>query len=115
LQNKLFEHLAQHAPELPCSRLIMAESGENILTIEGAGQFSYYARLLTYLPGRPLAVIQPHSPADGLARRLRLRPRRPIVSGSIVPWRRGRPRWLGRPATIVGGCAPWTGSTERSS
>ncbi|MFZ0546985.1 MAG: aminotransferase class III-fold pyridoxal phosphate-dependent enzyme, partial [Candidatus Promineifilaceae bacterium] len=63
LQNKVFEHLAKNAPELPCPQVITAVSGETILIIENGAQNRYSVRLLTYLPGQPLAEVQPHSPA----------------------------------------------------
>ena len=63
LQNQLFEHLAKNSPNLPSPRVIHAVSGESIITIQDQTDKSFLARLITYLPGRPLAEVQPHSPA----------------------------------------------------
>ncbi len=62
LQNKVFEHLAQNAPDLPCQRLLPASSGQTTLTIEDEDGRPFFARLLTYLPGRPFAEVHPHPP-----------------------------------------------------
>jgi 4-aminobutyrate aminotransferase-like enzyme/Ser/Thr protein kinase RdoA (MazF antagonist) len=63
LQNQVLGHLAKNAPNLPCPRVVTAVSGETIASIQTPSHNSHYTRLLTYLPGRPLAEVQPHSPA----------------------------------------------------
>lgn len=62
LQNQALAHLAQKAPDLLCPRVIPAASGHPILPFNGPNQYPHLTRLLTYLPGRPLAEVQPHSP-----------------------------------------------------
>jgi len=64
LQNRTMAHVASEGRQRfdefePCPRVCPAPGGEEILTIDaGAGHF---ARLLTYLPGKPLAAVNPHS------------------------------------------------------
>lgn len=63
LQCAALEHLALHAPELPLPRVCPARNGESFVQAkvgDGAGRFVW---LLTYLPGRVLAEVRPHSPA----------------------------------------------------
>ena len=56
--NQKKELLGQHkaiSPEV-CANL----AGEHIATVNGSDGCSHYVRLLTYLPGKPLAVVRPH-------------------------------------------------------
>jgi Ser/Thr protein kinase RdoA (MazF antagonist) len=62
LQNQLLQYLAHQAPDLNCSRVVPAVSGETILSIRGQAQTTHDIRLLTHLPGRSLAQYQPHPP-----------------------------------------------------
>ena len=44
----------------PCPRICSAPGGEEILSIPGQDGASHFVRLLTYLPGKPLARVNPH-------------------------------------------------------
>jgi Ser/Thr protein kinase RdoA (MazF antagonist)/murein DD-endopeptidase MepM/ murein hydrolase activator NlpD len=44
----------------PCPRVLSAPDGGEILSIPGKEGASHFVRLLTYLPGKPLATINPH-------------------------------------------------------
>lgn len=52
------EHLATVAPGAPVPRVVPSADGVRIVPVGGLT-----ARLLTWLPGRPLAGVSPHSPA----------------------------------------------------
>ncbi|HEX6944151.1 MAG TPA: aminotransferase class III-fold pyridoxal phosphate-dependent enzyme [Gemmatimonadaceae bacterium] len=51
------EHLAGVAPGAPVPRVVPSSSGNRIVPV---GELT--ARLLTWLPGRPMAEVSPHSP-----------------------------------------------------
>ena len=51
------EHLARVAPGAPVPRVVPSTEGNRIVAV---GELT--ARLLTWLPGRPMAVVAPHSP-----------------------------------------------------
>ena len=51
------EHLANTAPGAPVPRVVPSTDGNRIVPV---GELS--ARLLTWLPGRPMAEVSPHSP-----------------------------------------------------
>ena len=51
------EHLANVAPAAPVPRVVPSASGSRIVSV---GELT--ARLLTWLPGRPMAEVSPHSP-----------------------------------------------------
>ncbi|MBK8986143.1 MAG: phosphotransferase [Chloroflexi bacterium] len=62
-QNQALAHLRRQpnlAPLLPNVRLAL--NGEAIPTVMGANGVVYLARLVTYLPGAPLAKVNPHTP-----------------------------------------------------
>ncbi|BBO70764.1 4-aminobutyrate aminotransferase [Desulfosarcina alkanivorans] len=65
LQNLTMAHLIEAGSGLfdgfdPCPRVCHAPGGEDILTIDGRGGASHFVRLLSYLPGRPFAEVNPH-------------------------------------------------------
>ena len=63
LQNQAIAHLRRHtnlAPLLP--KALPALTGESIPAIPGANGETYLVRLVSYLPGVPLAHINPHTP-----------------------------------------------------
>ena len=62
LQVLALEHLAERLPGGLTPRIVPAMDGSRVVShsIEGEG---HTARLLTWLPGRPLAEVAPHSPA----------------------------------------------------
>jgi 4-aminobutyrate aminotransferase-like enzyme/Ser/Thr protein kinase RdoA (MazF antagonist) len=62
LQNRALGHLAARAPQLALPRLCRTQAGETITTITDAHGAAHFIRLLTYVPGRLLAHIRPHTP-----------------------------------------------------
>ncbi len=67
LQHRALERLA--AAGVPCQRVIPSRSGAEVVDIGRPGQPSL-ARLLTWLPGRPLAAIPPADRSPDLIRDL---------------------------------------------
>jgi len=66
LQNRTMAHVAGQGRELfdefdPCPRVCPAPGGEEILTVDGSAGASHFVRLLTYLPGKPFAEVNPHN------------------------------------------------------
>ncbi|MEE4112871.1 MAG: aminotransferase class III-fold pyridoxal phosphate-dependent enzyme, partial [Desulfobacteraceae bacterium] len=64
-QNQAMRHVAEKAAALfeefaPCPRVCSDPNGEEIISIPGQDGASHYVRLLTYLPGKPLATVNPH-------------------------------------------------------
>ena len=62
LQNAVLEHLAERAPSLTLPRVVRTSSGELMAKVEGADGETRLVRLLTYVPGKPLARVRPHTP-----------------------------------------------------
>jgi 4-aminobutyrate aminotransferase-like enzyme/Ser/Thr protein kinase RdoA (MazF antagonist) len=62
LQVEALEHLARVAPRVPVPRVVAAADGRRIVPHMAGGE-ACNARLLTWLPGRPLAKVSPHPPA----------------------------------------------------
>ena len=62
LQNQALAHLAQAIPDLHIPRLLPTRAGQAIAIIKGDGESTHLARLLSYLPGKPLAQTKPHTP-----------------------------------------------------
>src|SRR6266567_2307173 len=63
LQNKALEHLAAHDPSLLLQQVCVTSTGESIATVSTIDGKKHFVRLLTYVPGRILAEVKPHSPA----------------------------------------------------
>ncbi|NNG17859.1 MAG: aminotransferase class III-fold pyridoxal phosphate-dependent enzyme [Gemmatimonadales bacterium] len=62
-QNAVLEHLARVAPELGVPRVIRTKEGEDIAALNGPGGGErQLARLLSYVPGRLLVELAPHTP-----------------------------------------------------
>jgi 4-aminobutyrate aminotransferase-like enzyme/Ser/Thr protein kinase RdoA (MazF antagonist) len=61
-QNAAMTQVAAHAPGLSALRVLPSLSGETIVIVTEAEGCSHFVRLLTYLPGKPLAKIRPHTP-----------------------------------------------------
>ncbi len=64
-QNQAMTHLADKETALfdgtaPCPRVCPAPGGQEILTTDGSQASSHFVRLLTWLPGKPLATVNPH-------------------------------------------------------
>ena len=60
LQVAALEFLAEQLPSAPVPRMVPASDGRRIVAHDIAGE-GHTARLLTWLPGRPLAVVSPHA------------------------------------------------------
>lgn len=60
-QNFVLKHLAERVDF--CQELVPATSGEEIVSVSSANGETYLVRLVRYLPGVPLAEIEPHSPS----------------------------------------------------
>ena len=69
-QNNALRHLATHAPAFVIPRVRADIAGETIVTVADSGGNAHFARLLTHIPGKPLAATSPHTPAllHGLGR-----------------------------------------------
>jgi len=63
LQNQAMRHLAEHTPSLAIQRVCTTTSGEAIATATSKSGATHFLRLLTYVPGKLLAHVKPHSPA----------------------------------------------------
>ena len=59
LQVSALEHLAACGPSLPVPRIVPAVDGSPVVAHSVGGE-GHTARLLTWLPGRPLAEVSPH-------------------------------------------------------
>ncbi len=62
LQAMALEHIAEREPGVLVPRLVRAVDGSRIVSETISGE-PHSARLLTWLPGRPLAEVSPHSPS----------------------------------------------------
>ena len=62
LQNKVMGLLARGAPGLSIPRVCATKSKKSITTVSGNNDVSYLVRLLTYVPGKLLAHVKPHTP-----------------------------------------------------
>ena len=62
LQNKALEHLATHDPELLLPYVCVTTEGKTIATLTNTDGVTHFVRILTYIPGKVLAEIRPHSP-----------------------------------------------------
>ena len=63
LQNKVLEHLAAHDPSFLLPQVCTTSAGESTATVTTIDGKKHFVRLLTYVPGRILAEVKPHSPA----------------------------------------------------
>ena len=61
-QNKAVAHLHAVTPELPCPQVWATKAGETIATVTGVNGANHFVRLLTYLSGKPLALVKPQAP-----------------------------------------------------
>lgn len=65
LQNQAMRHVFQKSrlknPQAnPCPEVLTNLEGEHITTLECPQGNSHFVRLLTYIPGKPLALVKPH-------------------------------------------------------
>ncbi len=72
LQNATLRWLADHNGEALVPRLCPTKSGEQMTVLDGSDAQAHRVRLLTWLPGTPLADARPHTPGllTDLGRRL---------------------------------------------
>lgn len=68
LQNRAMEHLSADLPGYSFPHPVPALHGDKIAAVPGRPGPQHFVRLLTYVPGRLLAEVRPHSP--GLLRSL---------------------------------------------
>jgi 4-aminobutyrate aminotransferase-like enzyme/Ser/Thr protein kinase RdoA (MazF antagonist) len=62
LQNELLAHLAREASPLALPRVCLSVSGEAIVAIKDKNGAPHLLRLLTWVPGKLLAHVRPHTP-----------------------------------------------------
>lgn len=62
LQNKVMRLLERGAPGLSIPGVCTTKSKKSITTVSGNNGVSYLVRLLTYVPGKLLAHVKPHTP-----------------------------------------------------
>jgi len=62
MQIRALAHLAEDAPELPLQRVVPTRDGASTAVLAEAGG-DRLAWLLTFLPGRVMASVRPHTPA----------------------------------------------------
>ncbi|MFQ5707633.1 MAG: aminotransferase class III-fold pyridoxal phosphate-dependent enzyme [bacterium] len=60
-QNQAMRHLATSEPAIRCPKVCPTQSGKLIATVQGEQDAVHLVRLLTYLPGVPLARVNPHA------------------------------------------------------
>src|SRR6185503_11037079 len=61
LQVAALDFLAEHLPSAAVPRVVPARDGSRVVSHDVGGE-AHTARLLTWLPGRPLAEVSPHTP-----------------------------------------------------
>ncbi len=62
LQNKAMIYLAAHNPSLLLPQVCATSTGESTGLITASSGTAHFVRLLTYIPGRHLAEVKPHTP-----------------------------------------------------
>jgi 4-aminobutyrate aminotransferase-like enzyme/Ser/Thr protein kinase RdoA (MazF antagonist) len=63
LQNRAMEHLGERADAdfpMPCPAVRPTRDGAPLAEVQGADGRRHFVRLLTWLPGKPLAKVRPH-------------------------------------------------------
>jgi 4-aminobutyrate aminotransferase-like enzyme/Ser/Thr protein kinase RdoA (MazF antagonist) len=61
-QNKVLEHLAERDNAVAWPRVCATKRGERIATVKDPDGSTHLVRMLTYVPGVPLADARPHTP-----------------------------------------------------
>jgi len=62
LQNRAMDYLAEQLPTLRLSQVCRGKAGESTITITGSKGTTHFVRLLTFVPGKTLAEVTPHTP-----------------------------------------------------
>ncbi|MFX0044749.1 MAG: aminotransferase class III-fold pyridoxal phosphate-dependent enzyme [Candidatus Hermodarchaeota archaeon] len=68
LQNSAMQHISEYSDRVQCPRVIETSDGEQITSVDADEGNSHLVRMFTYLSGKVLAKVKPHSPE--LLRRL---------------------------------------------
>jgi 4-aminobutyrate aminotransferase-like enzyme/Ser/Thr protein kinase RdoA (MazF antagonist) len=63
MQNRVLQHLAEHAALVALPRVLTARDGRDLVTVEGRDGEHHWVRLLSYVPGRLWADVRPHEPS----------------------------------------------------
>lgn len=99
LEAAALTHVAARDPALPLPRLVPTQDGLAYATVRD-GETTVLARLLTWLPGTPLAIWKPHSPelqycvGQALGRlALALRDFRHPAAQRLLKWELGTASW----------------------
>ena len=61
-QNKALAHLMAGGEGVSCPRVWTTTAGESMVRLAGVNGATHFVRLLTYVPGKPLALVKPHAP-----------------------------------------------------
>jgi Ser/Thr protein kinase RdoA (MazF antagonist) len=111
LQNRVMERLARSG--IACPSVLRTVSGDEVATMGGSG-VAHRARLLTYLPGRPLFSLEAHHPhvLEAVGRLMASVTR--ALAGFSHP-AAGRPlQWnVWRSADVVAACLPLIGGERQ--
>ncbi|MBW7883124.1 MAG: aminotransferase class III-fold pyridoxal phosphate-dependent enzyme [Caldilineaceae bacterium] len=60
-QNRVMEHIARTSPAPLSARVLTTRSGDGIVQLSNGDGTLYWVRLLSFVPGVPLATVKPHS------------------------------------------------------
>ena len=61
-QNGALQHVAGHAGAALCPQPLPAHDGSTIAAVTGGDGRKHWVRLLSYIDGKPLALVKPHDP-----------------------------------------------------
>lgn len=61
-QNRAMQRIAERAGNTICPSVCEANSAQQIVEVSGLGDSRHDVRLVTWVPGVPLAEVKPHSP-----------------------------------------------------
>jgi 4-aminobutyrate aminotransferase-like enzyme/Ser/Thr protein kinase RdoA (MazF antagonist) len=62
-QNGALLYVAEHAPAALCPQPLTARDGSTIMAVTGGDGRKHWVRLLSYIDGKPLALVKPHDEA----------------------------------------------------
>ncbi len=61
MQNEAMLHLQRHCPSLRTSWLQLTGTGQHMAEVTNSAGQRHFLRLLSFVPGRMFALVQPHS------------------------------------------------------
>ena len=61
-QNHVLQHITQAGGAVPGAHVLRSVAGETIARTANGDGISHFVRLLSYVPGTPLALVRPHAP-----------------------------------------------------